>query len=297
MGATTEISWTDATFNPWWGCVNVSPACDHCYAETFSKRTGNAVWGKDAPRRFMGDKYWDGPVKWNAVAERAGKRTRVFCGSMCDVMEDRADLKPHRERLYELIQRTPWLDWLLLTKRPQNYRRFLPAAWLEKPRANVWGMTTVEANAYRWRIDALSETPFAVRGLSCEPLLENLRIEQQLQTGLIHWVIAGGESGPGARPMHPEWAQGLRDQCRAPGVAYLFKQWGAWAPVAKRTDLPASPTIVQDGDILMLRDGTTQTFEECGGVGEHAVLRRVGKKASGALLDGVAWKQFPGATA
>lgn len=287
MGATTEISWTDATFNPWWGCVNVSPACDHCYAETFSKRTGNTVWGKDAPRRLMSDKYWEGPAKWNSIAERAGRRTRVFCGSMCDVMEDRADLQPHRERLYELIQRTPWLDWLLLTKRPQNYRRFLPATWIEKPQPNVWGMTTVEANAYRWRIDALAETPFVVRGLSCEPLLEDLRIEQQLQTGLIHWVIVGGESGPGARPMHPAWAQRLREQSKSSGVAYLFKQWGEWTP--ENTDAKNKIRLT----VLGRNSSDLANAED----GYEVWMSKVGKKSAGDLLDGVEWKQFPERTA
>ena len=226
MAETSKIQWTDATFNPWWGCVKISQGCDHCYADTFSKRTGNRVWGKEAPRRFFGDKHWNEPLKWNAAAAGEGVRKRVFCGSMCDVMEDRRDLDEYRERLYRLIEATPHLDWQLLTKRPQNFRRFLPKTWLARPVPNVWGMTTVESNFYRWRIDALAETPFAVRGLSCEPMVDELRIGQSLLPGKIHWVICGGESGVGARPMQLEWANSLRNQCKAAGVAFFMKQIG-----------------------------------------------------------------------
>lgn len=251
MGLNSKIEWTHHTFNAWIGCTKVSPACDHCYAETQNKhRAWVDGWGKDAPRKITSDSYWREPLKWNRQAEQ---RERVFCGSLCDVMEDRPDLVEPRQRLYMLIESTPNLDWLLLTKRPQNFRRFLPQSWLDKPRHNVWGMTTVEANAYRWRIDALAETPFVVRGLSCEPLLDDLKISQQLATGLIHWVIAGGESGGGARPMRTKWARSLRDQCVTNGVAFHFKQWGEY----------------DDG------------------------LVRVGKKSSGRELDGRTWDELP----
>lgn len=119
MGAATEIAWTDATFNPWWGCVRVSPGCENCYAESFAKRTGNAVWGVQAPRRFFPDKHWSEPRKWNAAAEKAGIRKRVFCASMADAFERREELDPWRAKLFALIEETPWLDWQLLTKRPE----------------------------------------------------------------------------------------------------------------------------------------------------------------------------------
>ncbi|HKS96745.1 MAG TPA: DUF5131 family protein [Terriglobia bacterium] len=221
MGEKSKIEWTDATFNPWHGCTKVSPACDHCYAETFARRVGFSetgsklpIWGKDAGRRFFGDAHWNEPLKWNKQAEREGVRKRVFCGSMCDVMEDSEDLQHSRVRLYNLIDDTPHLDWLLLTKRPQNFRRFLPKTWLDRPRPNVWGMTTVENADYLWRTEELLRTPFAVRGLSIEPLLGPLTLD----LAGIHWCIVGGESGPGARPMHPQWVRGLRDQCCAAGA-------------------------------------------------------------------------------
>jgi protein gp37 len=231
MGSNSSIEWTHHTFNTHWGCTKVSPACDNCYAEAFSKRVGFSdtgskfpIWGKDAERRFFGDKHWAEPLKWNRAAEKAGERKRVFCGSMCDVMEDREDLFAPRRRLYNLIEATPHLDWLLLTKRPQNFRRFLPNEWLADPRPNVWGMTTVEGSSYRWRASALAETPFVVRGLSCEPLLEDINLRQLLYTGLIHVVIAGAESGHGARRMDLNWVRSLRNQCGAAGAAFFFKQ-------------------------------------------------------------------------
>ena len=121
MGVETKIAWTDHTFNPWWGCVKVSPGCANCYAETFAKRTGHAVWGAETDRRFFGDKHWAEPVKWNLAAAKAGVRRRVFCGSMCDVFEGpRPLLDDWRDQLWTLIRYTPNLDWLLLTKRPES---------------------------------------------------------------------------------------------------------------------------------------------------------------------------------
>ena len=233
MGENSKISWTNHTFNPWWGCQEVSPECDNCYARTLAQRYGYKeggahfpIWGKNKRRRFFGDKHWNEPAKWNRAAERAGVRQRVFCGSMCDVMEEVVNnaIASTREQVYSLIQRTPLLDWLLLTKRPQNFRRFLPEPWLEKPEPNVWGMTTVGCRKSLWRVEELRSTPFAVRGLSVEPLLEDLgRIDL---TG-IHWVIVGGESGAGARPFYQEWALSLAKQCKEARVAFWMKQYGS----------------------------------------------------------------------
>ena len=286
MAANSGIEWTHHTFNPWWGCVKVSPACDHCYAETWAKRMGLNVWGKDSERRFFGLKHWMEPAKWNRAAEAAGERQRVFCGSMCDVMEDRpelvlgnADIYSERKRLYDLIEATPGLDWLLLTKRPQNFRRFLPAAWLENPRLNVWLMTTVESDDYLWRIDELVKVPAAVRGISYEPALGPLNIARYLQPHWtpqagadkgpwLDWVIAGGESGPGARPANPEWFRSVRDQCADAGVAFLFKQWGEHYPITRTDGFHESP------------------------FGGHAMIR-VGKKAAGRKLDGRVHDGYP----
>jgi len=116
----TEIAWTHSTWNPWWGCTKVSPGCKRCYAETFAKRVGFKVWGQDGERRAFGNKHWAEPLRWNAEAEKAGERRRVFCASMADVFEDHSVAIAERPRLWSLIERTPMLDWLLLTKRPEN---------------------------------------------------------------------------------------------------------------------------------------------------------------------------------
>ncbi len=128
MGKITGIGWTDHTFNGWWGCVKVpgAPECAFCYAETFSRRLGLDLWGKDADRRTFGDKHWKAPEAWNRQAQREGRRHRVFAMSMADWAEDRSDLDELRDRLFDLIRRTPWLDWQLLTKRIENVPMMLP---------------------------------------------------------------------------------------------------------------------------------------------------------------------------
>lgn len=227
MGETTAISWTDHTFNPWWGCVKVSPACDHCYAATFSNRLGYDIWGKDAPRRWFGAEHWREPLKWNAKAAKDGVRRRVFCASMADVFEQGStDLDGQRANLWALIESTPMLDWLLLTKRPGNIARMVPATWFESPRFNVWYGTTVESPDYLWRVDRLRDVPAAVRFISYEPALADVF----WPLDGIHWLIAGGESGSGHREPEAAWFQSSRDQCAAAGVAFHFKQWGGLHP-------------------------------------------------------------------
>ena len=128
MGAESKIEWTDHTFNPWWGCEKVSPGCAHCYADAFAKRLGHGttrpkLWGPGSERKVASEAMWREPIKWNRSAEKAGKRARVFCASMADVFEDRPDLLVPRARLFRLVAATPHLDWLLLTKRPENAAR------------------------------------------------------------------------------------------------------------------------------------------------------------------------------
>lgn len=252
MSKNTKIEWATHTFNCWWGCIEVSPACDNCYARTFAKRTGHDVWGPagETGRRFFGDKHWAEPLKWNADAARLGERHRVFCASMADVFEQNAALDAERGRLWALIEATPQLDWLLLTKRPQNIRRMVPPGWLETPRPNVWYGTTVENQHYAdQRIPILLAVPAVVRFLSMEPLLGPVELSdvtkrsdavQQLGTPAmsgIHWVITGGESGPHFRPADPDWYRSLRDQCVAAGVAFHFKQWSGLNPKALGREL------------------------------------------------------------
>lgn len=227
MGENSSIEWTHHTFNPWWGCARVSPGCVHCYAESFANRFG-VKWGAGADRRFFGEKHWREPLKWNARADERGVRERVFCASMADVFENRTDLASWRWKLAMLIHATPALDWLLLTKRPENMVDLarLDMSWLVWP-PNVWAGTTVEDQRRAdERIPALVEVPARVRFLSCEPLLEAVDLRLHQVDGSIHWVICGGESGPGARTMDPVWALDLRDQCLRAGVPFHFKQWG-----------------------------------------------------------------------
>lgn len=234
MGEKTGIAWCDATFNPWWGCEKVSPACTHCYAEELSNRFHSpGLWGKDAPRKIASEKSWNEPLRWNRKAEEAGVRRRVFCASMSDVFEDRRDLDAPRKRLWGLIAKTPSLDWLLLTKRPEHVPELMPLLWgrggYEFP-PNIWIGTTVENQEQaEKRIPELLKVPARVRFLSCEPLLWPVFLDSLL-TG-ISWVIIGGESGRSARPMRLDWARSLVAQCRAAGVAPFMKQLGTKALV------------------------------------------------------------------
>lgn len=238
MAANTAIEWATHTFNPWWGCTKVSPGCLHCYADTHSARFKQNVFGANAPRRFFGDGHWAEPRKWDRKAAAAGVRERVFCGSMCDVFEDRPDLAPHRARLLDLIVETPHLDWLLLTKRPENARRLGFGHDATDWPVNVWLGTSVEDQRRAdERIPELLAVPAALRFLSCEPLLGPVDLIPPLKAWAqgkavqinahLHWLIVGGESGPGARPMHLGWARGLVDQCRQAAIAPFVKQLGA----------------------------------------------------------------------
>lgn len=227
MGEQSKIEWTDSTFNPWWGCQKVSPACDRCYAESTSKRYGHSVWGKDSKRRFFSDKHWNGPRKWNAQAEKDGKPTLVFCASMADIGEDRRDLDPHRKRLWALAEETKHLIWLFLTKRADSYGRMLPASWLKNPMPNIWlGITAENQRRLDERMESLAKIKAAVKWVSYEPSLGPIDISEWRDH--IGWVIVGGESGAGARPMEEEWATDLLDQCRAYGVSYFMKQLGGF---------------------------------------------------------------------
>ncbi len=305
MAKESKISWTHGTFNPWWGCTKVSPACDACYAERDSARFAPGLWGKDAPRRFFGDKHWDEPLRWNAAAQKSGQQFRVFCASMADVFEDRRDLDAPRERLWDLIERTPALTWLVLTKRANLMTKLAPSRWAASWPRNVWAMTTVEdQKRASQRIPHLLEVPAIVRGLSVEPMVGPVTVAQYLQGTLIpgiNWVIAGGESGPTSRPTHPKWLRTLRDECGRMKVAYHIKQWGEWAPRGR----------LHDGDMLPVDNERTIIFNEDGNTrgraagsltnllsefsdGSHCeVMERIGKKAAGRTLDGVIWDQYP----
>lgn len=276
-------------------------------------------WGADGKRVMASDAMWREPLKWNREAEAAGMRARVFCASLADVFEEWTgpvldhrgtrvaffdynniglkgcgrDLDKHpvdyvrwatlddlRRRLFDLIDVTPWLDWLLVTKRPGNVRRMwpLPANGREPGdplylrRENVWLLTSVSNQATfneLWLPLAACRDLVPVLGLSAEPLLGPLNPTPWLER--IDWVIVGGESGHHARPIHPDWARSLRDECEAAGAAFFFKQWGEWAPSTADND-PGKP--------FQYLDPQTR-------------VSRVGKAAAGRLLDGREWNEFP----
>ena len=284
MGAHTHIEWTDHTFNPWEGCTKVSPGCTHCYAESRNQRySRGANWGPGAPRRRTSANNWNEPIRWNKKAEEASRlsygtapRPRVFCASLADIFDIEVP-DQWRMDMWALIEKCPWLDWQLLTKRPQYVEQLVPMAWLSGHwPANVWLGTTVEDQRRAdERIPILLTLPAPVRFLSCEPLLTALDVNLVLRSGSIHWVICGGESGPQARPMDPTWARGLRDQCQSAGVPFLFKQWG------ESVDNDNMPSGIEVGE-----DCSFQMF------GDNPVWR-IGKVAAGRELDGVEWSQFP----
>jgi protein gp37 len=231
MGRASGIEWTDATFNPWWGCVRVSPACAHCYAERDAKRYRHRVWGEDAPRRFLSEQHWRGPLRWNRDAAEIGIPLKVFCASMADVFEEHPALQPWRERLWELVGQTPWLDWQILTKRPENVEAMVP--WRNLWPANVWLGVSIENMRFTWRADMLRQIPAAIRFVSVDPLLGSLfgpprRNRRPLNPEGIDWVIVGGESGPRARPTDIAWIREVHAGCVENGVAFFLKQLGGW---------------------------------------------------------------------
>jgi protein gp37 len=349
MSENSKIEWTDHTFNPWEGCTKVGPGCDHCYAETRNARYagGESInWGSGVPRRRTSESNWRKPVKWNADVDaffsEHGRRQRVFCASLADVFDNEVDPQ-WRADLFKLIEETPNLDWLLLTKRIGNVRDMVPLPWISTsiqhgpdptnifrggwPWPNVWlGATIVNQEEAERDIPKLLQVPAAVRFLSIEPLLEAVDLSHWLdperecncmvpyEEGAgqhspsckcvtqpeLNWVIVGGESGQKARPMHPDWARSLRDQCAAAGVPFLFKQWGQWADLtdeAPGSDLrkAACEGFIQTADKEVLGAGNRhagmvdENWREKGG----AWMGKVGKKAAGRLLDGRTHDEFP----
>ncbi|AOI98143.1 phage Gp37/Gp68 family protein [Burkholderia sp. LA-2-3-30-S1-D2] len=316
MSENSKIEWCDHTFNPFIGCTKVSPGCDHCYAENLmDKRMHKVVWGPHGERVRTSAATWRQPVRWNArhaeFFAAHGRRQRVFCASLADVFDNAVDPAWRRD-LFELIARTPNLDWLLLTKRIGNVPTMLRHIGIERLPENVWlGATIVTQEEADRDIPKLLAVPARVRFLSMEPLLGPVDLERpmsgpdlgqgsgakicqrwMIQSG-IDWVIVGGESGPGARPMHPDWARSLRDQCAAAGVPFLFKQWGEWAPSEnagpqKRTEATAH---WWDGEWSF--SSITPRAAETLHCDDSPDMWRCGKRAAGRHLDGSTHDDFP----
>lgn len=243
MGKNSAIEWTDHSWNPWLGCSKVSAGCAACYAEALmDKRLGRVVWGPTGTRQRTSAAYWRQPLLWNREADERGVRAKVFCASLADVFEDRSELEPWREDFWNLIDETPRLDWLLLTKRPRNIYRMLPDRWIfgGLPR-HIWlGVSAEDQNTLdeRWAIlDGMTHhlAP-RILFLSLEPLLEPVNMETVLTeidcgdeetncwTRMPDWVIIGSESGSGARPMREEWVRRIIQQCQMANVPVFYKQ-------------------------------------------------------------------------
>lgn len=243
MGETTKISWTDHTFNGWIGCTKVSPGCDNCYAETLNSRWGKDNWGKGKPRRTTADSNWHQPLKWDREAADQGIKAKVFCGSLCDVMDDES---PHgmRERLWALIDHTPNLIWQLLTKRPHRYERYLPYRFVHD---NVWLGTSAENQQFydaRWPILGKMRERCAAVFISYEPALGPVRMTG-IGIGFPDWIIFGGESGNERRPMEQKWAEDIKAECELAGARFFMKQMSARTPEEGSKLIPAHLLVRQ----------------------------------------------------
>ena len=200
MGENSKIEWCHHTFNPWIGCQHVSPGCDRCYAEALmDHRYGKVQWGPHGERKPTSEAYWKQPYRWAKAARQSGTRARVFCASLADIFDNKAP-EGARPDLFRLIRETPEMDWLLLTKRPQNIARMLPADW-GNGYPNVWlGITAEDEEFYRLRWPILSRIPAVVRFVSYEPAIAPLgAVDLGKADCLPDWIICGGESGTDAR--------------------------------------------------------------------------------------------------
>lgn len=309
MAENSKIEWTHHTFNPWIGCQKVGPGCDHCYAESWDARglQGRASrWGAHAARTRTSAANWRKPLAWDKAAAAAGERHRVFCASLADVFDNHPSILPEwRADLWALIAATPHLDWMLLTKRPGNIDRMLPHGWVGGW-PNVWlGCTVVDQAEADRDIPKLLSIPARVRFLSMEPLLGPVDLTRWIgiegdgaSMGFgIDLVIVGGESGPGARPMHPDWVHSLRDQCIAAGVAFHFKQWGEWGSDTGPLRSGADPITEGKSPVAVWRGKSFEVFAngyDAPITSRDEWVYRLGKKLAGRLLDGRTWDQMPG---
>lgn len=333
MGDTTHIEWTDATWNPVTGCTRVSPGCVNCYIDWappfrvegrhFTDRDGNRshAIGATTGVRLHPDRL-DWPLR-----KRSWRGKRVFVCSLADLFHDDVP-DEYIARVFAVMALTPEVTYQVLTKRPARMRALLASGtfagmvWRDVddpswPLPNVWmGVTVEDQERADQRIPILLDTPAAVRWLSCEPLLGPVDLDAtgmgvtgtsgpESRPSAVDWVVAGGESGPNARPMHPSWARSLRDQCATAGVPFLFKQWGEWAPdewidedgcrhVGRKPEARDSKSLVMHpaGMTALTPDNPFDPWEH-GHPCWHTVMRRVGKKRAGRLLDGIQHDGYP----
>lgn len=333
----STIEWTDRTINPVAGCTPVSPACDHCYA---ARRATLLAANPLTAKRYEGvvhEGAWTGRINLcPEVMEAAVKRqvpTTYFVGSMSDLFHPSVPLYV-LDKIFAYMCVAPQHTFQLLTKRSKRMRDYVSSMYtvgwkrrlqmqlppeLQKSKAwrdchcpveNVWlGVTVEDQRSANTRIFDLLKTPAAVHFVSIEPMLGPIDLTKvaywnMLQATENHpaldWVICGGETGPGARPMHPDWARSLRDQCTGAGVPFFFKQWGEFKPL-KQANPTEDTEQFQTGDVYAVKSSGQHLHEAW--IYAHDVIPwpedmwwmdRVGKKTAGRLLDGVAWEQVPG---
>ena len=302
MATNSAIEWTEVTWNPVTGCDRVAAGCDNCYALALAKRLkamGAEKYQNDGDPRTSGPGFGvtahpralTQPYRWRTPKV-------VFVNSMSDLFHAKVPLDFIRD-VFDVIRETPQHTYQVLTKRAHRTARI--ADKLDWPK-NLWMGVSVESYDVVDRIDHLRAVPAATRFLSCEPLLTAL---PGLKLDGIDWVIAGGESGPGARPMHPDWARSLRDQCEAAGIPFLFKQWGEWAPdecvdsdgarrIGRKPEAndPKSLVMHPAGMTALTPDNPFDPWER-GHPNWHTVMRRVGKHVAGRELDGRTHDEYP----
>lgn len=227
MGDTTEISWADKTFNPWIGCTETSPACDRCYAKTLASRWGWVEWGAGKPRKRTSAANWQKPLQWERAAARDGTRPRVFCASLADWADKEIPPTWRRDLFDDAIRPTPHLEWLLLSKRHSLVLSLLGAHARNLTNIRI-GFTIEDDHHARMRLPYLRKIKEAgwPTFVSYEPALG--AVDWAPWMDCIDWLIAGGESGHGARHPDPRWFRESRDTCRLYKVPFHFKQWGAF---------------------------------------------------------------------
>ena len=305
MGESTHISWADRTFSPWTGCTRVSPACDGCYAaHLMDRRMGRVEWGEpgagEGTRDLMSDAYWRKPLAWDREARKTGVRPWVF-PSLCDPF-DTAVPPAWRWRFVELMEATPNIVWLLLTKRIGNAIKLTDPLRGERPLPANHALGATFANQAEWGRDwrKLQDAAYETRPLftfaSFEPLLGLVEIRSSWAPD---WIIAGGETDQGAhkaRPSHPDWFRSLRDTAKGRGKAFHFKQWGEWAPMDAVGIGQDGPVTDRRGNVrdwmsryVVAADGTWADRVRGHSFTEHTndLVYRVGKARAGRSLDGV----------
>lgn len=297
MAENSAISWTRHTWNPWIGCTKISPACDGCYAEALmDNRLGKAQWGNH-PRVRTGAHTWSDPERWQRKAEKAGDRPFVFCASLADIFDNQVPAE-WRADAFDVMRRTPNLVYLLLTKRPQMIVKLSDAAG-GLPANAALGTTAedqkrADQNLPALKVAKIELTPIFTFG-SFEPLLGPVVIPPAF---MPDWIIAGGETDQGghkARPTHPDWIRGLRDQAATADKPFHLKQWGEWVPQLGSVDLPDNPEISRyqwaewDGEEWDYWDRPMW----CDQMDPDHSMIRAGRKRSGRLLDGATHDAFP----